>query len=201
MSWRSDSEKDPFTATQVLLEARWSVRRFRPLLSCACAVLMMVALCSCGYTLQTRANLPFDTVSIGTIENKTFEPKLQDRLNTILADTLMEYGIQVVPSSSHVVQAVVTHFDLKTLSEIDLTTSEYQVTITGDFTLLDRETGATVPLMKLQSPYLTYFFATGVIENVRAQKELATDQALKDLSQELVRRMIYGTPSMKATHR
>jgi hypothetical protein len=99
------------------------------------------------------------------------------------------------------VQAVVTHFDLKTLSEIDLTTSEYQVTITGDFTLLDRETGATVPLMKLQSPYLTYFFATGVIENVRAQKELATDQALKDLSQELVRRMIYGTPSMKATHR
>jgi hypothetical protein len=75
------------------------------------------------------------------------------------------------------------------------------VTITGDFTLFDRETGTTVQLMKLQSPYLTYFFATGVIENVRAQKDLATDKALKDLSQELVRRMIYGTPSTKATHR
>jgi outer membrane lipopolysaccharide assembly protein LptE/RlpB len=162
------------------------------------ALLVTAVLCGCGYTLQTKSNLPFDTVAIGTIENRTFEPKLQDRLSVILADTFMEYGIRVVPSSSHVVQAVVTHFDLKTLSEIDLTTSEYQVTITGDFTLLDRETGTAVPLMKLQSPYLTYFFATGVIENVLAQKELATDRALRDLSQELVRRIIYAAPVGKA---
>ncbi|MGE5238297.1 MAG: LPS assembly lipoprotein LptE [Chloroflexota bacterium] len=156
-----------------------------------CAVILIALLAGCGYRLQTKANLPFDTITIGKVENSTFEPKLQDRLSALLAQTFMEYGIAVVPSSRHVVQANVVRFELRTLSEVNLTTSEYEVIITSDFVITDTSTGDTFPLMRLKDPYLTYFFATGALENVLAQKEIATDVALRDLSREVVRRAVY----------
>ncbi len=145
----------------------------------------------CGYTLQTRANLPFSSVSLGKIENKTFEPKLQDRLNRILAETLMEYGVEVTPWAEHRIDGDITMFQLLTVSEINLTTAEYQILIKADFKLTDTKTGASVPLVGVSSPFNTTFKALGNLENVLAQKEISTDAALRDLSQELIRRMIY----------
>ncbi len=164
-----------------------------------CAVILITFLAGCGYRLQTKADLPFDTITIGKVENSTSEPKLQDRLSALLAETFMEYGIAVVPSSRHVVQANVVRFNLRTLSEVNLTTSEYEVMITSDFIITDTATGETFRLMRLKDPYLTYFFATGALENVLAQKEIATDVALRDLSREVVRRAVYRSWTEKET--
>ena len=49
----------------------------------------------CGYKFQGRATLPFDSVRIGRIENRTFEPKLEDKLQKALADELIKNGISV----------------------------------------------------------------------------------------------------------
>jgi hypothetical protein len=45
--------------------------------------------------------------------------------------------------------------------------------------------------MDTQGPFVTYLLATGKLDMVLAQKELATEQAIKSLSQELARRLIY----------
>lgn len=147
----------------------------------------------CGYTLQTRANLPFESVAVGKIENRTVEPKLQDRFNRQLADTFAEYGFYVSQSSRYVLEGEILRFELKPRSEVDLVASQYEVVINANFRLVDTLTGRSIPLIA-QSPFITYFSSSGSIETVLAQKELSTTSALKNLSQEVVRRIAYNTP-------
>lgn len=157
--------------------------------------LLMAALVSgCGYTLQGKANLPFDSVSLGTIQNTTVEPKLQDRMSRLLAETFMEYGFDVRPAAMHKIEGTIFRFDLIPVSEKSLTAIEYQITVVANFDLIDEQTRKREPLASVSSPFITYFRTSGALVSVLADKEAATEKALRDLSQELVRRMIYKKP-------
>jgi len=157
-------------------------------------VLLAVLASGCGYTLQERGNLPFETISLGKIQNTTVEPKLQDRMSRILAETLMEYGIDVKPSARYKIEGSITTFILTPVAEKSLTAIEYQITVMANFVLIDMQTQKKESLANVSSPFYTYFRSSGQLVSVLAQKELATDSALKDLSQELLRRIIYKTP-------
>ena len=52
-------------------------------------------LSGCGYSVHRQSDLPFSEIQIGTIENKTLEPKLQDKLHTALTEEFMQNGIMV----------------------------------------------------------------------------------------------------------
>ncbi len=159
------------------------------------ACLIITALISgCGYTLQSRSNLPFDEVSIGTINNSTVEPKLQDRMNRLLAGTLMEYGIDVRPSAVYRLEGTISQFNMTPVSEKSLTAIEYQITVVAKFDIVNVQTQKKETLLNVASPFITYFRSSGALVSVLAQKEAATESALRDLSQELVRRMIYKKP-------
>ncbi len=161
--------------------------------------LLVAALASgCGYTLQGRADLPFETVSLGTIQNTTVEPKLQDRMSRLLAETLMEYGIDVRPSARYKIEGSIEKFALIPVSEKSLTAIEYQITIVANFIIIDVQTQKKEPLANVSSPFITYFRSSGALVSVLAQKEVATESALRDLSQELARRMIYKRPAKTA---
>jgi len=158
---------------------------------CISLAVCFSCLASCGYTLQTKANLPFETIAIGKIENKTSEPKLQDKLNRILAESFMEYGISISASSRFIVEGDITQFYLRVLAEQSLTASQYEVVIRTNFRIVDSEKGTVISLTDVKSPFMTSFNATQALEDVLVQKDFATDKALLDLSQELVRRLIY----------
>jgi outer membrane lipopolysaccharide assembly protein LptE/RlpB len=161
--------------------------------------LLVAALASgCGYTLQGRADLPFETVSLGTIQNTTVEPKLQDRMSRLLAETLMEYGIDVKPAARYKIEGSIDKFTLTPVSEKSLTAIEYQITIVANFIIIDILTQKTESLVNVSSPFITYFRSSGELVSVLAQKEVATESALRDLSQELARSMIYKRPAKTA---
>ena len=161
--------------------------------------LLTAALISgCGYELQGRSDLPFDNISLGTINNSTVEPKLQDRMSRLLAETLMEFGVDVRPSAANRIEGTISHFDLVPVSEKSLTAIEYQITVVGDFRLVDVKTQKSQALLSISSPFITYFRSSGTLVSVLALKEAATEIALKDLSRELVRRMIYKQPAKAA---
>lgn len=151
---------------------------------------LLLTLSGCGYTLKTRADLPFEQISIGRIENKTIEPKLQDRFSRILAETLLEYGFYLNSPAKYMIEGDIEHFELRPLSEKLLTVVEYQVIIKGNFRLIDTESGKARPIVT-GDPFITYFVPKGKLEDVLANKELATNDAIKNLSQELVRQLIY----------
>ncbi len=81
--------------TEYRNQTEYSCVFLRPLLSALGFCLMVLSLSGCGYTIHTKASLPFEDIQIGTIENKTYEPKLQDRLNKSLTEEFLKQGIAV----------------------------------------------------------------------------------------------------------
>ena len=67
-----------------------AIRDFGLLLLVACLIQIIS---SCGYTLQGRASLPFQGVKIGKIVNKTYELKLEDRMQRLLTEELQKNGL------------------------------------------------------------------------------------------------------------
>jgi outer membrane lipopolysaccharide assembly protein LptE/RlpB len=186
------------------------------------SLLVTVMIAGCGYQLQGRADLPFKEVAIGEIKNVTSEPKLQDRMHRLLAETFMEYGVDVRNSSRYRIEGSINKFQVWPVAEKDLKAVEYQLLIAGNFKVVDTEsrkesakpgiktTATTIVGTKdtddkkveykaenigdISNPYFTYFRSTGLLVNVLAEKEIATEKAIKDLSQELVLRIIYKLP-------
>jgi outer membrane lipopolysaccharide assembly protein LptE/RlpB len=157
------------------------------------SLLLAAMIAGCGYSLQQRANLPFDSVTIGEIKNSTVEPKLQDRLNRRLAETFMEYGVDIRRSARYRVEGDIKTFMVYPIAERNLQAVEYQLSVTCSFRLIDTET-RKVEEMSVSSPYPLYFRSTGMLVDVLAEKETVTEQAMKDLSQELMLQIIYKLP-------
>ncbi|HAK89793.1 MAG TPA: hypothetical protein DHV16_01965 [Nitrospiraceae bacterium] len=166
-------------------------RRFL-LLFMVCCLLFVVYGCS-GYAIQTKANLPFDTIAVGKIENKTLEPKLQDRFIRSLAETFAEYGFSVSRSAKYKLEGKITKFELLPLNEQNLVATQYQVIVKASFNLVDTSTGRSVPLVA-DNPFITYFSTSARLEDVLAQKDISTNGALKNIAQEVARAISYNTP-------
>jgi hypothetical protein len=116
-------------------------------------------------------------------------------MSRLLAETLMEYGFDVRTSARYRIEGKISRFDLTPVSEKSLTAIEYQITIAADFDLVDMQTQKKEGLASVSSPFITYFRSSGALVSVLARKEAATESALRDLSQELVRRIVYKRPS------
>lgn len=151
----------------------------------------LFTLFGCGYSIQTRATLPFDTIAVGKIENKTLEPKLQDRFSRQLAETFSEYGFRISSSAQYMLEGEITKFELQPLVEQNLTATQYKVVIEAYFRLIDISSGKIIPLVE-DSPFITYFSSAEKLQNILALKELSTNSALKDISQAVARRIIYN---------
>ncbi len=164
----------------------------------AALFLILVFLVSgCGYSIQKKADLPFNEIFIGKLNNNTFEPKLQDKLHRALAESFSLYGFQISPSSRYRLEGDITKFEIKTLSEKDLITTEYQILLFCTFRLIDADTGTITKIDSIAEPFVNYFVAKGRLENVLAQKEVATEISLRELSKELARYIIYMKANIK----
>ncbi len=159
------------------------------LLLITCCALLVPA---CGYTLHGRGNLPFQSVAIGKIVNRTYEPRLEDRMLAALADELMKSGFLIDGSSGHRISGSITFFELKTLSEKAGAAAEYEVIIRGDFRLTDP--GGKARELRNRGVSIVSFPSVGDLQNVMALKETAIERALRDLSSEITASVVYGGP-------
>jgi len=156
------------------------------LLSCN----LLLVLSGCGYSLHTKASLPFDAIRIGTIENKTLEPKLQDGLNRSLTGEFLKQGITVQNNAGYKLEGVIHKFELRVLSEKSEVASEYEVTIKGDFRLID-PAGKIKEFKNIGSPFIVSFYGSGKLNELIAYKEQASERALKDMAAEIVATFLY----------
>ncbi len=144
----------------------------------------------CGYTIYGKADLPFQSVGIGKIINKTFEPKLEDRMQRALVDELMTNGFVIDNSADYKISGVITSFTLSTLSEKSGVAVEYEVIIKGEFRLTD-SSGKSRELRN-HGVFIVSFPSSEALQNVIALKEQATETALKDLCSEIVASIMYA---------
>lgn len=149
---------------------------------------------SCGYSIYGREKLPFSNISIERIENNSYEPKLQDKLYIALTEEFLRQGISVVPNSDYKISGRINHFDLRVLSESSDVAVEYEVIIDADFKL-KKPSGEIEDFKKFSSPFIVSFSGMGrrELEYLIAQKEYASERALKDIAMEIVSALIYST--------
>lgn len=159
-------------------------------------VLFSVLLTGCGYTIHGRSSLPFQSIAVSKIVNKTYEPRLEDRMQVALVNELMRSGFVMDSGSGYRIIGNLTTFDLATLSEKVGVAVEYEVTIRGDFRLVDPFGGVRV--LRNRGVFIVSFPSTATLQNVIALKELATERALKDFASEIVASIIFDRPEVKS---
>ena len=151
---------------------------------------LLFAVCGCGYTMHGKSSLPFDSIQIGTIENTTVEPKLQDKLYQSLTEEFLKQGIRVSPDADYTLNGTINLFDLRILSEKKGIATEYEIIIGGDFQLI-MPSGDIQELRRIRSPFIVSFKSQELLEDVIANKERASEKALRDMAFEIVGNIIY----------
>lgn len=144
----------------------------------------------CGYTLQGRTSLPFDSIQIEGIENKTIEPKLQDKFFRAITEEFLKYGVSVQSHADYKLSGTIDRYRLRVLSERSGVAVEYEVIIKGDFRLVG-PSGDTRDIKDIGSPFIVSFPASSVLEEVLAFKELASEKAIRDMAMEVAAAIIY----------
>jgi hypothetical protein len=159
-------------------------------------ILLFTAYCllftvySCGYTIQGKKSLPFDSIQIANIENRTLEPKLQDKLHNALTEEFLKHGVAVRSGAGYKLSGTIHLFELHVLSEKAEMAVEYEVIIKGDFRIID-PSGKIKDFKDIGSPFIVSFQSSGLLENVLTSKELASEKAIKDMAMEIVSILIY----------
>ncbi len=148
-------------------------------------------LLSCGYTVHRTSGLPIKSVRISGVENQTFEPGLQDLFINVFTEELLRSGISSSETSKYVFSAVLTDYKLNTLSIKDDLSVEYSIQIVADITL--RLPDGTMRKMKgISSEFMETFVSADNIQAIQSQREVATEKAIRDLSQRIIAGMIYN---------
>lgn len=145
-------------------------------------------LSACGYAVQTSS--PVESVSIGRIENRTFEPKLEDRLSDALVSAFLSNGIRIAGASPYTVKGTINDFELKNLAEKGGVAVRYEVVIKGDFFLVNPD--GTSRKLRNSGVFIVSFPSEDALERVLALKEEATVRALNDLAEEIAASILYG---------
>ncbi len=154
----------------------------RSLLLYICFLLLIPG---CGYTIQGKASLPFQTVKIGKIVNRTYELKLEDRMQRALAAELLKTGFSLGAESGYSIEGVLNVFELRVLSVKVNEASEYEVIVKGDFRLYGPS--GQVRTLRSGGIFITSFLSTEEnLTSIITGKELATERALRDFSSEIV---------------
>jgi Lipopolysaccharide-assembly len=155
-----------------------------------CSMLIALILFGCGYTLQSKTKLPFDSIQIQGIENKTVEPKLQDMFYRAVTEEFLKYGVSVQSHADYKLSGTINRYQLNVLSERRDVAQEYEVIITGDFRLVG-PSGDVRDIKNIGSPFIVSFPVSGPLEDVLAFKEVASERAVRDMAMEVVAAFIY----------
>ncbi|HAM50345.1 MAG TPA: hypothetical protein DCP92_06480 [Nitrospiraceae bacterium] len=171
------------------IKLRQQLKTYQRIIRIFFPLFCLLSALGCGYTIQGKASLPFRSVSIGQIVNKTYQPKLEDKLQTALVAELMKNGIALENGSAYRIEGVITTYQLNTLAAAAGTAVEYEVIIRGDFKLV--EPSGKIKALKGGGVFIVSFSSQGNLEDVIALRDQAIERALKDLSTELVISLIY----------
>jgi hypothetical protein len=154
------------------------------------SLLTGLLLSSCGYSVYSHSDLPFKEIQIGAIENRTLDPKLQDKLHTALTEEFMKNGIMVNPYAETKISAVIHEFDMTVLSEKKEITIEYRVVINADFILEDKD-GRKKEFRRIDSPFIVSFASSEDLAMLLAKKELVEERAMRDVAMRIIGALIY----------
>ena len=144
---------------------------------------------SCGYRIVGSSFLPFDSINIKHIENKTYEPRLEESMHLALSKEFINQGIDVNASGDNVVlEVTITNFEVGAIGAVDETIKEQELIMKVNVRIVDK--GNVTEFNSMQSPIKITFQTTGSVTDAVVQKETAIDKASSEIAKEIVGRII-----------
>lgn len=150
----------------------------------------------CGYRIHSKADLPFQEIYLRKVENLTLEPGLQDKLRKIAYQSLSENGFTLTSTSEKILDLQIKNYRLITLSEIGLTTVEYEVQIDVKAILYTKH-GEKLSEFNPSSPFRTVFRTSRELQRVIADRDLAIESLIRDICDDLIRKLIFDVTDSK----
>jgi len=155
------------------------------LLLTSCFLLVL----SCGYRFIGSGSLPFDSVTIRPVMNKTYEPKLEERMHMALSQEFINQGMEVKAAASDaVLETTIITFALGAVAAVDETVKEQEIIMHVDLRLTSN--GKTTEFNSVASPIKITFQSTGTVRESVAHKEAAADKACREIAKEIVSKII-----------
>jgi len=160
------------------------------LLVCLLLVLCyLLAVSSCGYRLIGSTPLPFRSVTIKQVLNKTYEPRLEEKMHNALSKEFINQGIEVMNSGGEVeLETTVLNFQIGAIASVNEMIKEQSIILQVDIRLTDHS--KVIEFKSLESPIKITFQSTGTVTESAAFKERATDKACSEIAKEMVSRII-----------
>lgn len=133
--------------------------------------------------------LPFHSVTINHVQNKTYEPRLEEKMHNALSKEFINQGIEVRGSDGEVeIEVTVTNFQTGAIAAVDEMVKEQSIILKVDIRLTDQ--GKVTEFRSMESPIKITFQSTGTVTESAAFKEKATDKACSEIAKEMVSRII-----------
>lgn len=151
---------------------------------------------SCGYKIHTKADLPFQEIYLRNIENLTLEPGLQDKMRKIAYQSLTENGFIITSKAEKILDLQIKNYKLITLSEIGLTTVEYEIQMEVKAILYDKN-GNKIREFSPSSPFKTFFRTSRELQRVIADRDLAIESLIRDICDDMIRKLIFHVTDSK----
>jgi len=144
---------------------------------------------SCGYRIVGSEFLTFQSVTIASVKNQTYEPKLEERLHIALSREFIRQGIEVKIKDGDVdLEATVTLFQLGAVGAVDEIIREQEIILEADIKVDDQ--GKIAMFKSMRSPLKITFQSTGSVNEAAARKDIATEKACSEIAKEIVGQLI-----------
>lgn len=163
------------------------------------SIIILLTVCfnfSCGYSIYSKADLPFQEIHLRNIENLTLEPGLQDKLRKIAYQSLSENGFTLTSTADRILDLQIKNYRLTTVSEIGLTTVEYEIQIDVKAIVYNKQ-GEKLREFAPYSPFRTVFRTSRDLQRVIADRNLAIESLMRDMCEDLIRKLIFDVTNSK----
>lgn len=144
---------------------------------------------SCGYHMTGSKLLPFNSITIKPVQNKTYEPRLEERMHNALSNEFINQGIEVKSSGGNVeLQATVINFQIGAIAAVDEKVKEQEIIMHVDIKLIDK--GRITEFKSMRSPIKITFESAGLVAESVANKEQLTNKASREIAREIIGQII-----------
>jgi outer membrane lipopolysaccharide assembly protein LptE/RlpB len=157
-------------------------------------IVLFGLLASCGYQFVGSAPLPFESITIDPVVNKTYEPRLEEVLHRALSEAFIEQGIQVVDEGGdYNLHSVIKEF--RTISESEFRSDEIErgvvveqrVTMFVNFILTGD--GTRERYSRMENPYKFTHDASGSVQSTITQREADIRRVCREIALDLITRI------------
>ena len=149
----------------------------------------LLLLSSCGYHMVGSGFLPFDSINIKHVDNRTYEPRLEEKLHHALSEEFINQGIKAEGSTADItLEAVITRFELGAIGTVDERVREQNIIMLVDIKVIDK--GDVIEFKSMGSPIMITFQTTGTVPQTVDLRDRATIKASREIAKDIVSRII-----------